>query len=939
MACLDENTLAAFVERLLPEEAVARIEEHVDGCGACRRLLSTLVSLVDDGSSERPLRVESLEPGTMAGRYVVLSRIAAGAMGVVYAAFDRELDRKVALKLLRPAADDGDAADRRLLREAQAMARLSHANVVTVYDTGTVGGAVFVAMEFLAGGTVAGWMREPRPWRDVVAKFALAGRGLEAAHRAGLVHRDFKPDNVLLDGERVCVADFGLVRALGPSGPEARVSAPVPAEPSGDERVRRTTAANGIAGTPAYMAPEQLQGQAATPASDQFSFCAALHEALYRELPFAGGDATELLRAAIEGRVRPARAGSPVPARLRRAVLRGLSAEPAERHADMTALLAALEYDPARPRRHLLALGAGLALAAALAVVGLRAHAAASACESGDEALERVWGDARREQVRSSFLATNVPYAEVAWTRVRGSLDAYASELGKARVANCEAKEPAPVVALRSACLDQRSDELRTLVDVFAHADAHIVETSHEAVDSLTGLGGCADTSALAGRMKLPEPATAARVDALRRELARAKALLEGGREGDARVAAERLVGDARQTGYRPLLAEALLLRGQASARAADDAGSVKALFEAVGHAEASRDDEVAAMAWSMLVREHIAAAADVDASTSALARAHAAVDRLEGETGAGDVLAANEAFLIMSRGDLLGGAAIERRLILDLERRFGAGGLPLASPLFDLGRFLRLAGDASAARAAHVRAQSILEGALGHDHPRTLNATAELGLDLGELGDPSAEEVLESVIAGQERAYGVDDTHEVFALLGLAEVLDRAGPGDRGLDLARRGAAIEERTFGPHHLAIAFSQTRLAEALLRHGRFAEALATAQRADALWRSFRGIAQFELARARTSVGEAELVLHHATEAVAALDWVVAYADAHQLSEALRARAQFALARALVEPSGDRARARSLAMLAADSYRRAPGRTEEAARVDAWLDENR
>jgi serine/threonine protein kinase len=235
---------------------------------------------------------EPLARGTQVGRYVLLDAVGSGGMGVVYAAYDPELDRKVAIKLLRFDRLGSEAGERdrlRLQREAQAIARLSHPNVVHVYDVGTFGDQVFVAMEFVAGRTLRQWAEEePRPWREVVDRFALAGRGLAAAHAAGLIHRDFKPDNVLLgDDGRVRVVDFGLARPAGQQpAPEGERT------PSGGTLAHPLTEWGVVVGTPAYMAPEQLRGEASDERSDQLSFCVSLYETLYGERPFPGGSSS-----------------------------------------------------------------------------------------------------------------------------------------------------------------------------------------------------------------------------------------------------------------------------------------------------------------------------------------------------------------------------------------------------------------------------------------------------------------------------------------------------------------------------------------------------------------------------------------------------------------------------------------------------------------------
>jgi hypothetical protein len=316
-----------------------------------RALAATTPGAADDPAA-LPSRV---------GRFVVLRAVGAGSMGVVVAAYDPVLDRQIALKLLR--TGDSTAGDARLIQEAQAMARLTHPSVVTVHEAGAADGHVYLAMEFVDGGTLRGWLAAaPRTWREIRDRFAEAGRGLAAAHDAGLVHRDFKPDNVLIgrDG-RARVTDFGLVRSH-PVAPDGETG-----DPSG-----ATGEATAVAGTPRYMAPEQHLGQRADARADQFAFCVALYEALWGGDPFAAPDAAARRARILRGDIAEppaAPAAGRVPARLTAAVLRGLAADPARRHPTMRALLDAIARDPAIDRRRRLRLvavalaGAGLATA------------------------------------------------------------------------------------------------------------------------------------------------------------------------------------------------------------------------------------------------------------------------------------------------------------------------------------------------------------------------------------------------------------------------------------------------------------------------------------------------------------------------------------------------------------------------------------------------
>ncbi|MEM9455332.1 MAG: serine/threonine-protein kinase [Myxococcota bacterium] len=277
------------------------------------------------------------------GRYVILGTLGRGAMGTVLKAFDRKLDRRIAIKVLHRGTDGRHA--KRLLREAQAMAKLSHPNVVHVYEVDEVEGQMFVVMELVPGQTLREWMRSPpqpqkrRSWKECVEVFLQVGAGLAAAHARGLVHRDFKPSNAIIDEDgRARVLDFGLARQVDRLGFEEQTTNVLgaQADPGLDLSLTRTGT---VLGTPAYMPLEQMQGREADARSDQFSFCAALYEALYGERPYEGDSLAGLVISMRNGMVRRPAAGARVPRRLRRVLLRGLAAEPEDRWPSMEALL------------------------------------------------------------------------------------------------------------------------------------------------------------------------------------------------------------------------------------------------------------------------------------------------------------------------------------------------------------------------------------------------------------------------------------------------------------------------------------------------------------------------------------------------------------------------------------------------------------------------
>lgn len=382
IGCLDENALASFAEGRVADEARRAVEEHLADCAECRAVLARVAGAghlpVLSSSSSAPWTddddTETLGPGTRVGRYAIQGLIGRGAMGTVYAAHDPDLDRRVAVKLLRAESLSDAARQRmraRLLREAKAMARLSHPEVMTVYDVGTFGDQLFVAMEHVDGRTLRQWRAaQHRSYAEIMTVYERAGSGLAAAHEAGLVHRDFKPDNVLIgrDG-RVRVMDFGLARSEdhAEGGPVYGASDDNPDDKREMTTLTRTGA---LLGTPVYMAPEQLGGSAATARSDVFSFCVSLYEALYGERPFAGKTIVELQAATERGQVRPGPMMTRVPGWVRSTLLKGLQPSPESRFESMRALLDALRKGHTRARRRAATAGTTVATGLGILLVG-----------------------------------------------------------------------------------------------------------------------------------------------------------------------------------------------------------------------------------------------------------------------------------------------------------------------------------------------------------------------------------------------------------------------------------------------------------------------------------------------------------------------------------------------------------------------------------------
>ncbi|MCY1071510.1 serine/threonine-protein kinase [Nannocystis sp. RBIL2] len=539
------------------------------------------------------------------GRFQILSLVGRGGMGVVYAAYDDLLDRKVAVKvLLADTARDPALARSRLMREAQAMARLSHANIVTVHEVGQDDGQVFVAMEFVRGTTLEAWARQDRPWREVVATFVRAGRGLEAAHRAGFIHRDFKPANVMVgDDGTVKVLDFGLARAAddlerAPSDLPHYVA-------QADSHLTPLTRTGAVLGTPAYMSPEAHRGEPSTAASDQFSFCVSLYQCLYGAPPFDTTSLATLLADPRRGAVAPPPAGTPVPARVYRAIRRGLSLAPEDRFPSMTALLAALEHDPGAAHRRLAALAVTAVVTAAAGFAAASSGGSApQRCPDASAELAGVWDGERAQAVRTGLSAIGSPAAADALTTVLRRIDAYAAAWVEMRNEAClshaEARQPAALFDLRTACLDQRRAGLDTLVAALTQVDAAGLDSAVQASVNLPALARCADVEALTADIPPPDdPRLRLRVQAHREALARAQVREDAGQYALGRTMVEDVLADSSALAYEPLHAEALLRAGSLAMEAGDHHAAERAFADAMQTAVGCGHEAVAAVASS----------------------------------------------------------------------------------------------------------------------------------------------------------------------------------------------------------------------------------------------------------------------------------------------------------------------------------------------------
>ncbi|PRQ03261.1 Serine/threonine-protein kinase PK-1 [Enhygromyxa salina] len=753
--------------------------------------------LSDDGAA---LTAAAAQPDQIA-RFVVLRKLGSGGMGVVYAAWDPRLDRRVALKLVRPDRGSADAHGR-LQREAQAMARLSHPNVVSVFDVGSHRGSVWIAMEYVDGVTLRRWLnQETRSWAEIVELFRQAGEGLAAAHAAGLVHRDFKPDNVLLgtDG-RARVADFGLVRPSdsdegadeaasprvrgqgqghGPGQEQGLDSSSLGAErrdPDGDPDLEETagpgtagptaalTAVGAIVGTPRYMAPEQFQREVADARSDQFSFCVALYEALYGYPPFAGTRFFELAAAVTLGELRPPPRDSPVPAVIGRALMRGLSREPAARFEDMPSLLAALRVE-ASPRRWPWAVASVVVavLAATTAAWLARGEREPSdPCAKGRAQIAQTWSSTREAELRRHFESLELGYADTSLAAVSQGVEAWSQAWAEAYTETCSTRheQSAELYDMRMACLAQRREQADSLVDLLAEADAELVRDAPQLVSTLPELDACADVETL--RAVAPPPADqAAAVSAVREAFARLEARIGAARLAKVGTELAGLRASVERLGYEPLLAELEQLEGQFARLSDDDAGA----------------------------RAHLLRAHEL-----ALGLGH---DRLALDTATELIRADN-----FGPGDQ--GIELARRwfaIAAGLSRRLGAPPEAELERAWALGRTLTRNLRYPEALEQLGAATRLAEQAYGAADLRTAEIRLGLAVALGDDGRlVEAATELNRVIEVYERRLSADHPLLLGPLRARMALANATGELGAGLDDARRQVEIAEASFGPAH-------------------------------------------------------------------------------------------------------------------------------------------
>lgn len=866
--------------------------------------------------------VPGLTRGKVLGRYVVLERLGEGGMGVVYSAFDPELERMVALKVLRPERLGSAAELERVGREAKAVARLSHPNVVTVFDVGREGEQVFIAMELVDGETLRAWVgREPRPWREVLRRLLDAGQGLAAAHAAGLVHRDFKLDNVLVDRSgRVRVVDFGLACDVTEEASAGSGS------PGREE------------GTPGYMAPEQWRGEEADALADQFSFAVAAWEALTGARPFPGKGRSEILAAIDRGPVPPR--GRRLPAFAEPALCRALAADPEARFPCLSDLLAALERDPWRLRRRWFGLAAVLGLAGA-AVGGalVMEKRRGQVCSGGDAKLALVWNEARRSDIAAVSQQSGLPGAVEAWGRAEQALGIYIGEWAAEHRAACEATElrreqSSELLDRRTFCLDQRLGEVRAVVDLLARPDATVIANLDRLISRLPSLAPCADSVALLARVPPPDGEARARVEALRARLAAARALAEAGKEPEALPLAREVVSAAEELGDSPLLGAARFLLASVL-DTLDQAGEAEeVMFAALTAAQAGGDVEGVARASAELARISSERLANLELGRRWLAFAEATV----AGSGAGAALRADllkqQAALLYSAGEFQAAITVGKNALQAAEKAYGRDHREVANLLAQLTVSHLEAGEPEAALPLAREALAIRERVLPAGHPdfaRSFNALGNAVSELGQLAEAGA--LYQRAYDVARQRYGPAHRLSIGIGSNLTILLKLDRRFDEALLRAREALAGAEALYPADHPEIGRSVELLAQVLMEAGRPAEAIPVFERALSIYAHGIGADHPYASTPEQGIGHCLLRLGRAHEAVPHLRRALGIRT-REGSPVLVAESRFGLAKALWESGGSRSDAVRLARAAERGYAE-NHRPEASEEVAAWL----
>jgi serine/threonine protein kinase len=911
---------------------------------------SLLRALADTPDFVPPLQ---LEAGTLVGGCFRVKRLlGAGGMASVFLALDERLNRDVALKL-QYRARAGEIE--RICKEAQALARLNHPNVVAVHEVGEFAGTSFIAMEYVPGANLAEWLpQRKRSLREILAVFLEAGQGLAAAHAAGLVHGDFKPSNVLvgLDG-RVRVADFGLAHVPKPSSEPAADGPPA------------ATRSGLLAGTPAYMAPEQRRGEPLDARSDQYAFAVALLEALTGSHPYQAD--------------RP-RARIRLPGWLRRVLYRSMAAEPGQRFPDLSTFLAELRNHPLRVRRRLWASGLGLGgVGLGLALwLGLTPT---QVCAGAERHLQGVWDAQVTQAIRVSIQDVGVPYADELLRFITTRLESFAEEWTAEATRACQAtrvfhEQSVQLLDLRMACLARQLSQVGALTRVLFSADRVALEKTSQALSALPAPKDCGRIDLLSRLQPLPvEPELRRGIEKARTEVAAAHALARMGRLAEAGTTLG-TIPEALLASYPPLAAEHAFAQAHLDWLRAEHPAAASSFRAAIQTALASGHDALLFKGLADLALL-LSESGDRPAqeATQWLELARAAFLRLGGRPESEAQLAGAAANILRAQGRFPEALLQARRCVEVWEQQ--GDDFSRARALEELGVAQLANGEHEAARISLLRSLELLEQTVGRGHPASLLGLRNVAVAHQRLGDyPAAVQATQEAIDLTVGQYGAEHL-DLSALLGNQAVfLTEQGKLDEALPLMQRAQRIQERGLGPEHRDVGYALGNLAVFSEMAGRSDEAAGYALRSMEVLRKALGDEHPDVINALAILGTIERNRRHLEDSLRYLEAAVALSDqafapdhpdrinplvelartelargqlarALRLAEDARRRVErpdaparmrpdvwFALAEVLDKRGGQKAQALELARMALADWKKM-GLSQEQAQAEIWL----
>ncbi|MBL4636568.1 MAG: serine/threonine protein kinase [Kofleriaceae bacterium] len=732
MNCLSANVAIAMADNLLDGETRASWQGHLAECGICRELLA---ALVDD---DQPELLPPPQKGDHVDRYEIIDCLGVGGFGLVYRAYDPQLDREVALKLWRVDtlgdSGAGSTGAGALLEEARALAKLSHPNVMAIYDSGRDGERVFLAGELIEGTPLSSFVGSSFVGEEDGAQVSLwmqeCAQGLVAAHAVGLVHRDIKPDNIIIgkDGH-ARIVDFGLATSSRTSAQMAVVTGEVNV---GNLGLRETlTMAGPIVGTPAYMSPEQLCGRAASAASDQYSLCATFYQVVHGQRIAEGKNFKALRERVLEGDAPLVKKG--LPPRLAAVLQKGLSRHIEDRFASLSDMAEALTPPPSR--RAKVALALATVLAAVLALVVVRNFSSdVRDCGQTGLPMDEVWNESARQKVADKFASFQTAYASEAFALVAQELDRYAVDWKAQGSAACEASFNEQRVSevmfdRQMLCLNRRFGEMKHLVAMLQDADQALLERAPRAITQLVDLTICADPERLGNLAPLPTDAeelqAVRRVEAM---LAEAEASRMAGKYDEALEISQRASDSARTLKNAPTVASASFQLGFVSSYRGEVEAAQKHLRDAHFKAVSARDIRTSARAAIELVFVFGNLVKDMDRADEWVRHAQSAIEAGGNPKQLVANLESNLAELSLEKADT---AAALRHNLRALELRIELHGKEdrgVAQSLNNLGLAYNLSGDYPKSAQNYAEAHRIFALVLGAHHPY-------VGLTAGNLG------------------------------------------------------------------------------------------------------------------------------------------------------------------------------------------------------------